>query len=66
MDIKNIAIIAVIALLVIAGAAFAYISMTKTVTKIEITCNDTIQNGDYITVTLKDNSGMSFRNRSLT
>ncbi len=54
MDIKNMAIIAVIALLIIAGGAFAYISMTKTVTKIEITCNDTIQNGDYISVILKD------------
>ena len=54
MDIKNMAIIAVIALVIIAGGAFAYLSMTKTVTKIEITCNDTIQNGDYISVILKD------------
>ena len=55
MDIKKMAVIAVIAILIVAAAAFAYISMTKTDTKIEMVCNGTIKNGDYISVILKDN-----------
>lgn len=54
LDIKNIAIIAVIALLVIAIGSFAYISMNTTNTKIDIICNNTVSNGDYISVVLKD------------
>jgi hypothetical protein len=41
--------------MIVAIAAFAFISMTSTVTKVEITCNETVQNGDYISVVLKDN-----------
>ena len=55
MDIKKIAVIAVIAVLIVAVGAFAYISMNKTDTKIDIICNGTTKNGDYISVVLKDN-----------
>ena len=54
MDTKRIAIIAVIVILVVAIGAFAYISLNTQDTKIEITCADSIKNGDYITVQLKD------------
>ncbi len=53
LDFRRIAIIVAVILL-IAVAAFAYISMNKTTTKIEITCNDTIKNGDLISILLKD------------
>lgn len=55
MDLRKMAIIAVIAILIIAIGAFAYISVTKADTKIEIICNDTLKNGDYISIILKDN-----------
>ncbi|WP_406536826.1 hypothetical protein [Methanobrevibacter sp.] len=55
MDVKKIAIIAVVVILIVAAGAFAYISMTKADTKIEIICNGTVKNGDYISVVLKDN-----------
>lgn len=54
MDIKKIGIIAVIVIIVVAIGAFAYISINTQDTKIELTCADTIKNGDYITVQLKD------------
>ena len=54
MDTKKIAVIAVIAVIVIAICAFAYITLNTKDTKIDITCNGTIKNGDYITVQLKD------------
>lgn len=54
MDIRRMAIIAIAAILIISVLAFAYISMNTSDTKIEIVCNDTIKNGDYITVQLKD------------
>ncbi|MCI6995166.1 hypothetical protein [uncultured Methanobrevibacter sp.] len=53
MDAKKIAI-AVIVILIIAIGAFAYISISTQDTKINILTNDTIQNGDSITVELKD------------
>ncbi len=53
MDTKNI-VIAVIVILIIAVGAFAYISISTQETKVEIETNDTIQNGDIITVQLKD------------
>ncbi len=54
MDIKRIAIIAAV-ILVVAIAAFAYISMNTTETKIDINANSTLQNGGYIYIQLKDN-----------
>ena len=53
LDFRRIGIIAVVALLIIAGA-FAYISLNKTNTKVAIECNSTIKNGDYISIVLKD------------
>ena len=57
MDMKKI-VIAVIVLLIIAVGAFAYISANSHQTKIEITSNSSLKNGDYVTVVLKD----QFRN----
>lgn len=54
MDLRKTAIIAVIAILVIAIGAFAYVSLNTQDTKIDITCANVIKNGDYITVQLKD------------
>ena len=54
MDIRRIAIIAVIAIVIIAVGAFAFISINTQDTKIDVSCNQTIKNGDYITVELKD------------
>jgi len=53
-DKKNIALIVIVVIMVVAIGAFAYISMNSTSTKIEINCNETMKNGDYITVLLKD------------
>ncbi|AMD17390.1 hypothetical protein TL18_04765 [Methanobrevibacter sp. YE315] len=55
MDIRRTALIAIIAIMVVSIVAFAYISMNTTETKVEIDCNTTIMNGDYIGVILKDN-----------
>jgi len=55
MDKKKMLFIAIAVIMIVAIAAFAFISMTSTVTKVEITCNETVQNGDYISVVLKDN-----------
>lgn len=54
VDSKRIAVIAIAAILLISVLAFAFVSMNKSDTKIEIICNNTIKNGDYITVQLKD------------
>ena len=54
MDLKKTGILAVIIILIIAVAAFAYISINTQDTKIEITSADSLKNGDYITVQLKD------------
>ena len=54
MDIKKIGLIAIIAIIIIAIGAVGYISMNTANTRVSITCNDTIKNGDYITVQLKD------------
>ncbi|WP_407454511.1 hypothetical protein [Methanobrevibacter sp.] len=58
MNLKNlnttrIVIIAAIVLIILVGA-FAFISLNKTSTKVEIECNTTVKNGDYISVVLKD------------
>lgn len=58
MNLKNlnttrIVIIAAIVLIILVGA-LAFISLNKTSTKIEFECNDTVKNGDYISVVLKD------------
>ena len=53
LNFRKIGIIVAIVLIVLV-AAFAYISLNKTATKVEIECNDTIKNGDYISVILKD------------
>lgn len=53
MDSKKIAIIVGI-ILIIGIVSFAYISLNTQETKIDITTEDTISNGDIITVQLKD------------
>ena len=53
-DIKKIALIAIIAIIIVAILAVGYISMNTANTRVSITCNDTIKNGDYIYVQLKD------------
>ena len=53
LDFRRIAILLAIIFLIVVGA-LGYIALNKTNTKIEITCNDTIKNGDYISVLLKD------------
>ena len=53
LDFRKIAVVAALVLIILIGA-FAYISLNKTTTKVEIECNDTIKNGDYISVILKD------------
>ena len=55
MNVKNLVIGLVIVLLVVGIGAYAFISMNHANTKIEITANDPSQNGDNITVQLKDN-----------
>ena len=53
-DIQKIAIIAIIAIFIVAILAVGYIAMNTANTRVSIICNDTIKNGDYITVQLKD------------
>ena len=55
MDLKKVIIAVVIVILVVGIAAYAFIAVNSANTKIEITVNSTIQNGDNITVQLKDN-----------
>lgn len=54
MDLKKIGIYAIIIIMIVAIGSFIYISMNTTNTILEITCEPTIQNGDYIYVLLKD------------
>ena len=54
MDIKKVVLIAIIAIIVVSILAVGYISMNIANTRVAITCNETIKNGDYITVQLKD------------
>ena len=54
MDIKKIAVIAVAAIIILSIFSLAYISMNTRDTKLTIICNETIKNGDYISVQLKD------------
>ncbi|OEC97290.1 MULTISPECIES: hypothetical protein [Methanobrevibacter] len=53
MDLKKIAIVVSI-LLIIAIGSFAYISLNTQETKVDIITQNTIHNGDIITVQLKD------------
>ena len=53
IDMKKI-IIAVIVILIVAIGAFAFISANSHATKMEVTSNHTLQNGDFVTVVLKD------------
>lgn len=53
MDTKKI-IIAVIVILIVVVGAFLYISANSHETKLEITSNSSMKNGDNITVVLKD------------
>lgn len=46
--------IAIIAVIVIAIAAFAYISANSHDTRIDVLSNDTLQNGDFIEILLTD------------
>ncbi|MDO5859578.1 hypothetical protein [Methanobrevibacter sp.] len=54
MDTKKV-IIAVVVILLIAIGAFAFISANSHDTKIELTSNRTLKNGDAMTFVLKDN-----------
>ena len=54
MDIRRTAVIAIVAIVLIAMVSMIYISMNTSNTKIAITCNDTLQNGEYILCELKD------------
>lgn len=58
MDVKKLLIVLVVILVVVGIGAYAYISINHVDTKIEITANNPSQNGDNITVQLKD----SYRN----
>ena len=57
MDVKKIAVIIVVILVIVVGL-FTYISTNTHNTKIEVVSNSTLKNGDAITVVLKD----SYRN----
>lgn len=54
MDIRKTAIIAIIAIVLVAMIGLIYISTSSANTKININCNDTLQNGEYILFELKD------------
>ena len=53
IDMKKI-IIAVILILIVAIGAFVFISANSHATKMEVTSNHTLKNGDFVTVVLKD------------
>ncbi|WP_297824847.1 hypothetical protein [uncultured Methanobrevibacter sp.] len=53
IDMKKI-IIAVILILIVAIGAFVFISANSHATKLEVTSNHTLKNGDFVTVVLKD------------
>ena len=54
MEKKNTIIVAIVVILIIAVASFAYISLNSHNTKIEILSNDTLKNGDFIKIMLTD------------
>ena len=54
MNLKKIAIVVVIILVIVVGV-FSFISLNTHNTKIEMLSNDTLHNGDVLTVVLKDN-----------
>lgn len=54
MELKELAIAAVIILLVAGVAGYLYISGNTTNSTISIDCNGTLKNGDEINITLKD------------
>lgn len=54
MEKKNTIIVAIVVILIIAVASFAYISLNSHNTKIEILSNDTLKNGDFIQIMLTD------------
>ena len=58
MDLRKLIIAVVVIILVVGIAAYAFIAVNSADTKLEITCNNSTQNGDNITVQLKD----SYRN----
>lgn len=58
MNARKLAITVVIVILVIGIGAYEFISANSHDTRLQITSNSTLKNGDYITVVLKD----EFRN----
>ena len=62
MDRKQAIIAAVIVILIIAVAAFAYISANSHNTKIEVTSNGTLKNGDFLSIRLTDEYRNAFPN----
>ncbi|MBE6490782.1 MAG: hypothetical protein E7Z83_07995 [Methanobrevibacter sp.] len=62
MDRKQVIIAAVIVILIIAVAAFAYISANSHNTKIEVTSNGTLKNGDFLSIRLTDEYRNAFPN----
>lgn len=62
MERKQAIIAAVIVILIIAVAAFAYISANSHNTKIEVTSNGTLKNGDFLSIRLTDEYRNAFPN----
>lgn len=54
MNKKQLIIAAVVLVLIIAVGAFVYISANSHNTKIDVLSNDTLKNGDFLTVLLTD------------
>lgn len=54
MERRGLAIAAIVLIVIIAVGAFLYISANSHNTKIEVLSNDTLKNGDFITVLLTD------------
>lgn len=54
MDRKQTIIAVIIVILIIAIGSFIYISVNSHNTKIEVTSNKTLKNGDFITIVLTD------------
>lgn len=54
MDRMHAAIVAIVIILIIAIGTFAYISGNSHNTRIEVLSNNTLKNGDFITVLLTD------------
>ncbi|WP_407411732.1 hypothetical protein [Methanobrevibacter sp.] len=62
MERKQAIIAAVVVILIIAVAAFAYISANSHNTKIEVTSNGTLKNGDFFSIRLTDEYRNAFPN----